>query len=59
MLTPIRDWNASEGNRDNHLPSQVEVVDVIPAMSESGVLYRVKTLGGKYRDLDAAWFENK
>lgn len=59
MLTPIREWNASEGNWANRLPVQVKVEDVIPARSESGVLYRVKTLGGRYRNLDAAWFERR
>ena len=57
MLTPIPFWNASEGQKRNHLPAKAEVLDVIPARSQSGVLYRVKTLGGDFRDLDAAWFE--
>jgi hypothetical protein len=57
MLTPIPAWNASEGQKRNHLPDKAEVLDVIPACSQSGVLYRVKTLGGDLRDLDAAWFE--
>ncbi|MCK9308404.1 MAG: hypothetical protein M0P17_12860 [Methanoculleus sp.] len=57
MLTPIPAWNASEAQKRNHLPDKVEVLDVIPACSQSGVLYRVKTLGGDLRDLDAAWFE--
>lgn len=57
MLTPKPDWNKSEGQRRNHLPASVEVLDVIPARSQSGVLYRVKTIGGDLRDLDAGWFE--
>lgn len=57
MLTPIPAWNASEGQKQNHLPDKVEILDVIQARSQSGVLYRVKTLGGDLRDLDAAWFE--
>ena len=57
ILTPIPDWNATEGQRRNHLPTSVEVLDVMPARSQSGVLYRVKTLGGDLRDMDAAWFE--
>ena len=57
MLTPIHAWNASERHQWNHLPDKVEVLDVIPARSQSGVLYRVKTRGGDLRDLDAAWFD--
>ena len=57
MLTPIPFWNASEGQKRNHLPAKSEVLDMIQARSQSGVLYRVKTLGGDFRDLDAAWFE--
>lgn len=56
FITPDPKWNSSEGHWRNHLPDQCEVIDVIPAQSQSGVLYRVRTLGGDYRNLDAAWF---
>lgn len=57
MITPSNSWNKSEGQIRNHLPSTVEVLDVIPSQSQSGVLYRVRTMGGMLRDLDAGWFE--
>lgn len=57
MLTPRPDWNKSEGQKRNHLPSSVEVLDVIPSRSQSGVLYRVRMIGGMLRDLDAGWFK--
>lgn len=55
-LIPDPLWNRSEGRRANHLHAVCEVLDVIPAVSQSGVLYSVKTLGGTVRDLDAGWF---
>ena len=49
-------WNATE--RDNsQLPSPAPVIDVIPAQSQSGVLFAVRTKGGIVRNLDADWFE--
>ena len=57
MLIPKPEWNSSEGQKRNHLPTKVEVLDVIPSRSQSGVLYRVRMIGGDVRDLDAGWFE--
>jgi hypothetical protein len=57
MLSPIPLWNATAG-RTSRLSNLTEVLDVIPAQSQSGVLFRVRTLGGIECDLDAAWFED-
>lgn len=56
MLHPIPLWNHSERG-PNCLPVPVEVLDVIEASSQSGVLFAVRTKGGWVRNLDAAWFK--
>lgn len=58
MLTPIPLWNATEGQRCNRLRDPTEVLEVMRgAQSQSRVLFRVRTIGGGLRTLDAAWFE--
>ena len=55
LIRPIPLWNASTQYRK--LPAQAEVLAVIPARSQSGVLYRVRSASGVEMDLDAGWFE--
>ena len=55
LIRPIPLWNASTQYRK--LADRVEVLAVIPARSQSGVLYRVRAVNGIEMDLDAAWFE--
>ena len=54
-IRPIPLWNAS--TQYCKLPAQAEVLAVIPARSQSGILYRVRSVNGVEMDLDAAWFE--
>lgn len=56
MLHPVPLWNQTERG-PNCLPVPVEVLDVIDANSQSGVLFAVRTKGGYVRNLDAAWFK--
>ena len=55
LLKPIPRWNAT--SRHCKLPARAKVLAVIPARSQSGVLYRVRSVNGVEMDLDAAWFE--
>jgi hypothetical protein len=57
MVTPIPLWNAS--TRDAKLATRVEVLDVQPSRSQSGVVFFVKTLKGNILSLDAAWFQER
>lgn len=55
-LRPIAYWNQStRGGR--RLAETVQVLAVIRARSQTGVLYRVRTIGGSEIDIDADWFE--
>ncbi len=54
-LRPQPDWNRTERN-GNQLPDPVEILRVMEATSQSGVLFTVRTLNGQERNLDAAWF---
>ena len=49
-------WNATERD-SSQLPSPVSVIEVIPAQSQSGLLFAVRTNGGIVRNLDADWFD--
>lgn len=55
LLEPDPLWNQSE-RPQNHLPNPVRVEDVIPAVSQSRVLFAVSTKNGTLRHLDAGWF---
>jgi len=56
LLVPSLHWNATSHPR-LHLPRVCEVLAVIHTRnSETGVLYRVKSINGVERDIDAGWF---
>lgn len=54
-LSPIPLWNQTE-RPPNRLPSVTPVLEVVRATSQTGVLLRVKNLGGNDQWLDAGWF---
>ena len=55
LLMPDPYWNETE--RDgSQMPEPVEILEVMEATSQSGILFSVRTKNGVYRQLDAAWF---
>lgn len=56
MLVPNRLCNDTERG-PNHLAVPTKVLGRITAQSQSGVLFRVRTINGQDRWLDAAWFQ--
>lgn len=55
MLRPCPDWNRTE-RIGQQMPDPVEILRVVEATSQSGVVFTVRTKDGTERNLDAAWF---
>ena len=57
-LSPDPFWNKTE-RKQNHLPPATKVIDVQSATSQTGMLFKVATMSGEERWLDAGWFTGK
>lgn len=58
LVTPKSLWNRTE-RQDRHLNSPTEVLDIkLERGCQSGVMLKVKTVGGQEVWLDSHWFES-
>lgn len=58
VVSPSPAWNQSE-RPPNRLAPEVDVLDVRTAISQTGVLFKVKSISGQESWLDAGWFTGK
>lgn len=49
-------WNATTSSRHRKLPDVVVVLDAFEHQSETGINFRVETIGKDRLNLDAGWF---
>jgi hypothetical protein len=56
FVKPIPLWNKTNRYRKLECPTEIlEIVDTM--LCQSGIMFKVKIIGGGYMILDASWFE--